>query len=216
MNIIRYAIADDHKIFRQGLKLVLNDDPGLECIGEAQSGVELLELLKRQEPDIVLLDLKMPDMDGFAATKAIKADFPSVKIIILTMHNEESFILHLMELGANGYLIKNAESEEIINAIHAVHETNYYFNNLVSQAMLRKIAINKRYNPAVYSRVDLNDRETQVLRLICEEKTAAEIGAIMFLSPRTIEGIRAGLQEKTKARNIAGLVLYAVKNGIVN
>jgi DNA-binding NarL/FixJ family response regulator len=140
---------------------------------------------------------------------------PDVKVIILTMHNEESFILHLMEMSVNGYLIKNADAAEIINAIHCVHETNYYFNELVSKTLLKKIATNNKYKPFEQATIDLTEREVQVLKLICEEKTAIEIGAIMFLSPRTIEGIRAVLLEKVRVKNIAGLVSYAVKSGIV-
>jgi len=200
MPVINYAIADDHKIFRQGLRLVLQDDPELHCIGEAANGLELLELLAVQEPAIVLLDLKMPDMDGIEATKQIRLRFPEVKIIMLTMHNDESLILHMMELGVNGYLIKNADAAEIIKAMHVVAETNYYFNELVSTTLLKEA-------------VKLTERELQVLRLICAEQTATEIGAVMFLSPRTVEGIRATLLEKTGAKNTAGLVLYAVRNG---
>lgn len=212
---IRYVIADDHKIFRQGLKLVLDDDPDLLLAGEAENGYELMELIQSVEVDIILLDLKMPDMDGFEATQEIRRCYPDIKIIILTMHSEDSFILHLLELGANGYLIKNTGASEILRAIHTVHETNYYFNEMVSKALLKKIAVNDNYRPRNIDKVELTDREKQVLKLICEEKTAPEIGAIMFLSPRTIEGIRATLLEKIRVRNIAGLVLYAVKNGLV-
>ncbi|MES2478020.1 MAG: response regulator transcription factor [Bacteroidota bacterium] len=212
---IRYAIADDHKIFRQGLKLVLDDDSSLLLAGEAENGKELMEILQSTKVDIVLLDLKMPDMDGFEATQEIRKCYPDVKIIILTMHSEESFIIHLLELGANGYLIKNTGASEILKAIHTVYETNYYFNEMVSKTLLKKIAVNDHYKPRNVHKIELTEREKQVLVLICEEKNAAEIGAVMFLSPRTIEGIRGTLLEKIKVRNIAGLVLYAVKNGLV-
>lgn len=213
--MIHYAIADDHKIFRQGLRLVLNDEPDLHCAGEAGSGDDLLQLLKHERVDIALLDLKMPGMNGMDTTKAIRECYPDLKIIILTMHSEEAFVLHLMELGANGYLVKNADASEIVRAVHTVHETNYYFNDLVSTTLLRKIARNRKYNPKQTLHVSLTEREKAVLQLICQEKTAAEIGAELFLSPRTVEGIRATLMEKIEARNIAGLVLYAVRNGLV-
>lgn len=212
---IKYLIADDHKIFRQGLKLVLNDDHQLQCIGEAASGLEVMQHLNKEIPDVILLDLKMPDMDGIETTKKIKAQHPDLKIIVLTMHNDEHFILHLMELGANGYLIKNADAEEIKKAIHSVHENNYYFNELVSTALLRKVSHHKNMDPKFRHSVELNEREIEVLKLICEENTAAEIAGKIFLSARTVEGIRASMMQKIGVKNIAGLVIYAVKHGIV-
>jgi DNA-binding NarL/FixJ family response regulator len=215
MPIIKYLIADDHKIFRQGLKLVLNDDHLLKCIGEAASGIEVIEQLKKEQPDVILLDLKMPDMDGIETTQKIKALYPDLKILILTMHNDEHFILHLMELGANGYLIKNADAEEIKKAIHSVYENNYYFNELVSTALLRKVSHHKNMDPKFRHSIELNEREVEVLKLICEENTAAEIAGKIFLSARTVEGIRASMMQKIGVKNIAGLVIYAVKHGIV-
>ncbi|KAA5533246.1 response regulator transcription factor [Taibaiella lutea] len=212
---IKYLIADDHKIFRQGLKLVLNDDHLLNCIGEAASGIEVMEQLGKEQPDVILLDLKMPDMDGIETTQKIRTLYPDLKILILTMHNDEHFILHLMELGANGYLIKNADAEEIKRAIHSVHENNYYFNELVSTALLRKVSHHKNMDPKFRHSIELNERETEVLKLICEENTAAEIAGKIFLSARTVEGIRASMMQKIGVKNIAGLVIYAVKHGIV-
>jgi DNA-binding NarL/FixJ family response regulator len=212
---IKYLIADDHKIFRQGLKLVLNDDHLLKCIGEAASGIEVMQQLGKEQPDVILLDLKMPDMDGIDTTQKIRELYPDLKIIILTMHNDEHFILHLMELGANGYLIKNADAEEIKKAIHSVHENNYYFNELVSTALLRKVSHHKNIDPKFRHSIELNEREIEVLKLICEENTAAEIAGKIFLSARTVEGIRASMMQKIGVKNIAGLVIYALKRGIV-
>ncbi len=217
MKIIQYLISDDHHIFRKGLKLALQDDYRLKCIGEAEDGAKLMELLQISTPDVVLLDLKMPQVDGFEALKAIKQDYPALKVIILTMHDDEQLILHLMEAGANGYLVKNAEPQEIKNAIHAVHEKGYYFSDIVSNAMLKKIVRQDApLTKHIGSAAVLNEKEKEVLKLICEELTATEIAERIYLSPRTIEGIRAKLLEKTGTRNIAGLVLYAVKNGIIN
>ena len=137
MAIIKYTIADDHKIFRQGLRYALADDHKLKLVGEAENGVELLQLLEKQKTDVVLLDIKMPEMDGIETTMKLQERYPEVKILILTTHEEENFIIHLLELGANGYLLKNAEPDEIKNAIHYVFENDYYFNDLVSNAMLR-------------------------------------------------------------------------------
>ena len=199
MPAIKYAIADDHKIFRQGLRFALSDESAIECIGEADNGISLLQLLEKEQPDVVLLDLKMPEM----------------KIIMLTMFDDEHFIIHLMENGANGYLIKNAEPDEIKTAIRSAYETGYYFNDLVSNTMLKSLVKKEKASPRFKPEIKLNERETEVLKLICQEHTAAEIGEKVFLSARTVEGIRANLLEKIGVRNTAGLVLYAVKNGIV-
>ncbi len=214
MKPIEYIIADDHKLFRQGLRLVLSGDPALEYLGEAADGLELMELLKRGQPQVVLLDIKMPGMDGIEATKAIRAKYPDIKILILTMHDDEQLILHLLEAGANGYLVKNADAEEIKLALRACAENGYYFSDQVSAVMLKKV-MGRGAKPS-FSEPALNDREREVLALLCEGLTAAEIGKQIFLSPRTVEGIKASLLEKTGARNTAGLVMYAVKHGVVS
>ncbi|MEZ5018386.1 MAG: response regulator transcription factor [Flavipsychrobacter sp.] len=215
MPTIKYAIADDHKIFRQGLKIALSDDTQLALAGEAGNGLELLELLKTNDIDVVLLDIKMPEMDGIATTKEIRAQYPDLKIIILTMFDEEHFILHLVQAGANGYLLKNAEPSEIKLALHAAVENGFYFNDLVSNTMLKNV-VQKAQTPTIFKQVEpLNEKELNVLRLICEQHTAAEIAEKVFLSPRTVEGIRSALLDKIGVRNTAGLVMYAVKNGIV-
>lgn len=214
MAIISYIIADDHKIFRQGLKISLIDDHKLKCTGEAGNGIELLELLKGKQPDVILLDLKMPEMDGLETLKQLRELYPELKIIVLTMFDEEHFILHMMEAGANAYLLKNADPREIKTAIHSVYENEYYFNDLVNTTLLRKVVQQKKA-PRFREEIRLNERETEILQLICQEFTAAEIGQKVFLSPRTVEGIRSALLEKIGVRNTAGLVMYAVKNGIV-
>jgi DNA-binding NarL/FixJ family response regulator len=216
MKPIKFVIADDHHIFRQGLKLVLGDDKELQFVGEAENGIVLLELLKTVSPDVILLDLKMPEMDGFEATKEIRKRFPEIKVLILTMHDEEHFILHMLEAGANGYLLKNANPGEIQQAIHSVYETNHYFNDLVSKVMLKSIVHKNIAKPDFKNAVALSEKEITILRLICQELTSAEIGEKVFLSARTVEGIRAGIMEKIGVRNIAGLVMYAAKNGIAD
>ena len=211
---IRYIIADDHTVFRQGLRMVLNDDPQLQLLTEAKDGEQLLDRLKFHEPDVILLDLKMPGMDGIEATRLIREKYPEVKILILTMHDDEQLILHLLEAGANGYLIKNADAEEIKLALHACAESGYYFSDYVSTLMLK--SLKNKTAPKYKSGISLNDREKEVLQLICEGLTAVEIGKKIFLSHRTVEGIKASLLDKTGARNTAGLIMYPVKQGIVS
>jgi DNA-binding NarL/FixJ family response regulator len=215
MSKIRIAIADDYAIIRDGLKVGLARDDNFEVVLEAESGEELVAGIGKTPTDVVLLDLKMPGMDGIEATTVIRQRFESVKILAITMYDDEKFIIHLMEKGANGYLLKNADSDEIRKAIYAVYENGYYFNDLVNKALLRKLTIRSHFKPTFRQDVEFTERELQVLHLICEEKTNTEIGKAIFLSPRSVEGIRQRLIEKVGVRNTAGLVIFAVKNGIV-
>jgi DNA-binding NarL/FixJ family response regulator len=212
---IKFMIADDHKMFRQSLGSLLSSDPKFQLLGDAGNGVELLELLKDKHPDVVILDLAMPEMDGIEATKIIRAEYPDVKILIVTMSNDEPLVLRLLEIGANGFLTKYTDTEEIKRALHACVERGYYFGDYVSSLMLKSLVQKKQATPAIRN-TELSDREKEVLQLICEGKTAAQIGQQIFLSPRTVEGIRSTLFEKTGTRNIAALVKFATKNGIVS
>lgn len=216
MSIINYIIADDHKIFREGLKYAISDDPKLSLVGEAENGKVLLKLLEKIKADVVLLDIKMPEMDGIETTMCLHEKYPHIKILMLTSFDDEHFIIHLLEHGANGYLLKNAEPDEIKKAIHTVYNNDYYFNHLVSKTMLKSITKDHNGNAKLKNTVNLNERELEVLKLVCQEMTNAEIAAEIFLSPRTIEGIRKTLIEKIGVRNTAGLVLYAIKNGIIS
>lgn len=216
MNKIKIAIADDYKIYRDGLKVGLAADDRLEVIMEADNGEDLMKALENVTPDVILMDLKMPIMDGMEATKAVRKKYPAMKVLVVTMYEDDKFIIHLMENGANGYLLKNAEPEEIKKSIYAVHENGYYFNDLVNKALLKKLVLKNNFKPSFNQNVELTEREQQVLKLICEEKTAAEIGKEIFLSPRSVEGIRQRLIEKIGVRNTAGLVMFAIKNGLVD
>lgn len=216
MSIIKIAIADDYKIYRDGLKVGLSADENLDIIMEADNGEDLLKELETSTPDVILMDLKMPIMDGMEATKAVRKKYPSIKVLVVTMYEDDKFIIHMMENGANGYLLKNAEPDEIRKSIYAVHENGYYFNDLVNKALLKKLVLKNNLKPSFNQNVELTERELEVLKLICEEKTAAEIGKEIFLSPRSVEGIRQRLIEKVGVRNTAGLVMFAVKNNMVD
>lgn len=216
MSIIKIAIADDYKIFRDGLKVGLSTDENLNVMMEADNGEDLLKGLESTTPDVILMDLKMPIMDGMEATKLVRKKYPSIKVLVVTMYEDDKFIIHLMENGANGYLLKNAESDEIRKSIYAVYENGYYFNDLVNKALLKKLVLKNNFKPSFNQNIDLTEREIQVLKLICEEKTAAEIGKEIFLSPRSVEGIRQRLIEKIGVRNTAGIVMFAVKNGLAD
>lgn len=216
MKKINIAIADDYKIFREGIKKCIASDKTLNVVLEADNGEDLINGFAENLPDVVIMDLKMPVMDGMEATQIIRKKFPSVKVLVVTMYDDDKFIIHLMEIGANGYLLKNTEPDEIRKSIYAVHENGYYFNDLVNKALLKKLVIKSNIKPSFNQDIDFTERELEVLKLICEEKTAAEIAKEIFLSPRSVEGIRQRLIEKVGVRNTAGLVMFAIKNGIVN
>jgi DNA-binding NarL/FixJ family response regulator len=215
MDKIKYAIADDHKIFRRGIIAALADTPELKLVLEAENGKELLNGLPKTKPDVILLDLKMPEMDGIETTTQIRKTNEDVKIIIISMYDDDKYVVHLMEIGANGYLLKNAEPEEIKTAIFTAFENGYYFSEFVNKALLKKIVHKSQIKPVFNKDVELTSREIEVLKLICQEQTANEIANLIFLSPRTIEGIRTKLLEKIGVKNTAGLVMYAVKHRIV-
>lgn len=213
--MIKIAITDDHKLFRRGMKIMLSDFDEIEVLFEAGNGQELLDELKKTPIDLVLLDLEMPEMDGIATTPKLRQEFPDVKIIILSMHDDDQMITHLMELGAHGYLLKDAEPAEVEMAIRTTIQHGFYFNDRVSKAMLTGLVQKKKVKPSFSHQTDLSEREQEVLRLICQEFTSQEIADKLFISKRTVEGHRNRLLEKIGAKNTAGLVVYAAQQGML-
>ncbi len=215
MAIIRIAVADDQKTFRQSLVRAIRYMEGMEVVAEAGTGRELLDLLTAASADIALLDLNMPEMDGIAATTSIRERFPSVKIIVLSQYDDDSYILHLLENGAHAYLTKNAELDEIEAAIRAVQEKGFYFNERVNMAMINRLARNDRFRASFNQNVEFSDIEMQVLRLLCREMNSHEIAALVYRSARTVEGIRQRMLDKAGAKNMAGLILFALRSNLI-
>jgi DNA-binding NarL/FixJ family response regulator len=213
-NVIRVAIADDHALFRAGVKTSLSSRKDVQMVAEAENGMQLLNLLKHINPDVVLLDIQMPIMDGLTTLPEIKKLYPEVKVIMLSMHNDHSVITRMMEIGANSYLTKDSDSEMIYQAIKTCYEQEFYFNDLTNKALLNGLRM-KRPVEQEGPDVTLNDKEVTILKLMCEEKSTREIAAAVDLSPRTVEAIRDKLKTKTGAKSLAGLIMYAVKAGIV-
>jgi DNA-binding NarL/FixJ family response regulator len=213
--VIKVAIADDHALFRAGVKTSLSAKKDVELIAEADNGMQLLNLLKHVEPDVILLDIQMPIMDGIQTLPEIRKLRPEAKVIILSMHNDHSMISKLMEIGANSYLTKNSDSETIYQAIKTCFEQEFFFNELTNKALLTGLRT-KRTDTVGPQDVNLSEKEMRVLKLMCEEKTTKEIADIVEISPRTVEAIRDKLKTKTGAKSMAGLVMYAVKNGIID
>lgn len=210
---IKVAIADDHALFRAGVKTALSVRKDIEMIAEADNGMQLLNLLKHIEPDVILLDIQMPLMDGITTLPEIRKLYPDIKVIILSMHNDHSMISKLMEVGANSYLTKNSDSETIYQAIKTCYEQEFFFNDLTNKALLSGLRTKK--NDHSPEDIQLNDKELRILKLMCEEKTTKEIADIVDISPRTVEAIRDKLKTKTGAKSMAGLVMYAVKNKLL-
>jgi DNA-binding NarL/FixJ family response regulator len=215
MSTIKVAIADDHKIFRKGVILSLRLYSNIKFVLEADNGQDLLDGLAAAEPDVVLMDLRMPGKDGIEATKSISKQYPGIKVLVLSMYEDERFVYHLMENGANGYLLKSAEPNEIRRAIMEVQEKGYYLNNFVNRILLKKSHARQKVIPSLNSEITLSDKEKDVLRFICMEFTAAEIAQKMEISPRTVEAIKDRLMERFGSKNTAGLVFFAVKNSLI-
>jgi DNA-binding NarL/FixJ family response regulator len=210
MEIIRVAIADDHEIFRKGLRIILNEIDELKVIGEAQNGHELFEILKHHEVDVVLMDIRMPVMDGIEATKKLVEKYPHIKVIALTMFEEISYFNQMVEAGANGFLLKKTNKDELYRAILQVMQDETYF----SEEFISNV--NKTQKPkSRISGIELTEREQEVLDMICKGMSNTEISKFLGLSARTVDGHRAHLLEKTGAKNSPHLVMFAIKNGLI-
>ena len=214
-NPIKVVIADDHVLFRAGVKTALSMHKDIKMIAEADNGMQLLTVLKHIQPDVILLDIQMPVMDGISTLPEIKKLYPEIKVIMLTMHNDHSMISKLMELGANSYLTKNSDSEVIYEAVKTVHEQEYFFNQLTNIALIDGLRVKRQAEASLPIDAKLTDKEIAILRMICQEKSTKESADLVELSPRTVEAIRDKLKVKTGAKSLAGLVMYAVKSGLI-
>lgn len=213
---IQLMIADDHEIFRDGLALMLSRQKNMVLAGQAGDGRELLKIVREKQPDVILMDIKMPHMDGIEATKVLTGEFPDLKIIALSMFTEENLIVEMLEAGAKGYLLKNADKQEILDAIHSVVDDRVYYCRDTS-ATLAGMIVKSHFNPYRKKEVvTFSDREMEVIRLICRQQTAQEIGDTLFLSRRTVEGYRTRILEKMNVKNTAGVVIYALKNKLIS
>lgn len=217
INHLQIAIADDQSIFRQGVISSLRQYPQLKIVCEAENGSDLLTQLSQKHVDIVLLDMKMPDMDGVEACKKIKQQFPLVKVIGLSVYDHHYYIASLFEAGGSGYLLKDIDPEEIVKAIETVHTEGVYFHEKASIPLIKQLmAID---HPSVYYSIDhsipLKNYEIDIIKLIAQENTAVEISEKLDLSKRTVENYKAIIMGKIGAKNTAGIVTYAIKKGII-
>lgn len=214
--ITKVAIADDHLIFRKGVILSLKAYTNIQFIFEADNGQELIDGIEKEQPDIVLLDLRMPVKDGIETTKFLNKHYPNIRILILTMFEDERFVGHLMESGANGYLLKSTEPAEIKQALSDVMKNGFYLNNFVNRVLIKKNYAKQKFNPNLKSEIVISDKEKEVLSLVCMEFTAQEIAQKMDISPRTVEAIKDRLMERFGVKNSVGLVFFAMKNSLID
>jgi DNA-binding NarL/FixJ family response regulator len=184
-------------------------------VKDAENGKELLALIKNEVPDVVLVDLQMPVMDGSEASNQIIHKYPNVKIIVLTMHDSNKFILHMMDMGVHAFLLKNTEPDELEQAIYAVADKDFYHNELVAAVLRKNVKERQPGQRPNFEHAELTDREREILLLICQELTMKEIGQRLYLSENTVRNHRVNIMDKVGVNNIVGLVKYAYETGIV-
>jgi DNA-binding NarL/FixJ family response regulator len=214
--LIRLAIADDHKIFRDGIRMALKSRDFIKIIWEAENGKDMMHKLKIKTPDILLMDIRMPEVDGINALQLIRKEYEGVKIIILSMYDDKEIITKMMEYGANAYLTKTTDPDEIYKAIISCMNEDFYFNDLVNSAVLLRLQQKKTVRKFYPNTIKFNEKELRILRLISEDRTTEEISEAVFLSPRTVETIRQNMKSKVNAKTIGGLLMYAMRNKLLD
>ncbi|WP_040280441.1 response regulator transcription factor [Psychroserpens damuponensis] len=216
---ITLAIADDELLFRQGLMSILSKEKNLEIIFDAEDGNDLMAQLRatKQIPEIVITDLKMPGLNGVETTKLIRKEFPDIKIIALTSYFSKPFIINMISIGAVAYLAKNSTPKLMLTTINEVADKGFYYDTQVMKFIHEGLLnTNDQAKKSNFDTTYFTKREKEVLELICQQFTTNEIGEKLFISPRTVDGHRNNLLLKTESKNLAGLVVYAIQNKIVN
>jgi DNA-binding NarL/FixJ family response regulator len=213
---IKVALADDHKIFRDGIKMALRGKEYLKIIWEAEDGKDLMHKMPLKRPDVLLMDIRMPEIDGINAIMLLRKEYEDVKIIVLTMYDDQEMISKMMEMGANAYLTKTSDPEEIYQAILGCMNDDFYFNELVNKAVLSKLQTKRQVRQFYPNPVKFSEKELKILKLLAEDKTTEEISKEVFLSPRTIETIRQNMKTKVNAKTIAGLIMYGMRNKLID
>ncbi len=216
-SVIKFAIADDHKIFRDGIKMALSAKEDLKLLWEAEDGKDLMHKINIKKPDVLLMDIRMPEIDGINAIPLLRKEYSDVKIIVLTMYDDQQMISKIMEMGANAYLTKTTDPDEIYQAILTCMNDDFYFNQLVNNAVMGKLMQKKnvRHHFGNTAPIIFSEKELKILQLIAEDKSTDEISKIIFLSPRTIETIRQNMKNKIGAKTIGGLITYGMRHRMI-
>ncbi len=208
-------LAEDHQLVRMAFALMLDEQPGLKIIGHAGNGKELLELMKVDTPDIVLLDIDMPIMSGRQCLGLIRSRYPYIKVIILSLHKDPALMNEFMANGASAYLHKDADMEELLDAIRSVHREGVYFNQELSKALLNGLRKEKKSNP-FYDEPALSTKEMAILKELCDGRTNQEIADRLHISINTVGFHRNNIYSKTRSHNIAELMKYSIRNGLIS
>lgn len=214
MDKLRIVVADDHHILLDGLKALLQKQKDLEIVGLYSNGKEVYEALFNMPVDIALVDINMPEMDGRVLTQKIKAEFPSVSVIVLSMYDDAGHIMELIDAGASGYLLKNITDKELLEAIRTVAAGKMYFTSEVSEK-ITTLAVQQQRKAEQPEEPRLTDRELEILKLISEEYSNARIAETLFISERTVETHRKNMLRKTNNKTIVGLLKYALERRII-
>lgn len=213
---IKVFIADDHTLFRKAMVNLLQSFSRVSVVKDAENGKELLTLVKYEPPDVALIDLQMPVMDGADTCEQLIAKYPEIKLIVLTMHDSEKYVLHMMEMGVHGFLLKNSEPDELERAIYAVYDKDFYHNDLVASVLRKSVLDRVTSDRPNFTKADLSDREKEVLVMICRELTIREIAEKISLSENTVRNHRVNIMEKIGAHNMVGMVKYAYDSGLIS
>lgn len=208
----KIIIVDDHTLFRNGLRILLNNMDDYQVIAEAANGKQFIDLLEKEVPDLVLLDINMPVMDGIEAASIAHEKYPNLKIITLSMYGEEDYYYKMVNAGVKGFVLKNSDIKEVKAALDVVYEGGSFFSSELLQNLvnsLKSAPKSKEFHP------ELSERELEILILICQGLSNQEIGDKLFISKRTVDKHRANILEKSESKNTAQLVVYAIKNKLV-
>lgn len=216
VGILRILLADDHTVVRQGLRKVLEERPDWKVVAEAGDGRDAVRQAERLKPDIAILDVAMPLLNGIEATRQIVKHVPGVRVLVLSMHSDEAYVTQILQAGASGYILKDSADVDLIHAVSAVSQGKSFFSPAVARLMLDDYVKQRVGEPGLVDRYEtLSDREREVFQLVAEGKTNKDIAALLFISPSTVETHRARIMEKLDVHSAAEIVLYAVRRGVI-
>jgi DNA-binding NarL/FixJ family response regulator len=213
---IKIILADDHRIFRKGLKSLFSEKKNIEVLAEADNGDEALEATRKYKPEIVVMDIAMPKMDGIEATRQIRERFPDTEVVILSMHAKKAYIDQVLKAGAKGYVLKDSDEDNLLSAIDTVHNGGYYLDSPIADQVLSDYFRDKSKREVKKQSDPLSEREREVLRLLAEGHSNQEVADTLYISRKTVENHRANIVRKTGVQGQVGLTKYAARIGLID